>query len=82
MKARIHELREQGWIIKTTMITTTSGKRVALYTLADPNQPEPEPSIKLRRKTLADIERQIEKAQGGQDWKAGARWAIEQIRGR
>jgi hypothetical protein len=80
MKGRIHDLRTLGWDIKTEMITTSTGKRVALYTLADPNQPPPEPSVKLRRKTLADIERLIEKMQGGPDWKNGARWVIDQIR--
>jgi hypothetical protein len=79
MKGRIHDLRALGWDIKTEMITTSTGKRVALYTLRDPNQPPPEPSVKLRRKTLADIERQIEKMPGGVDFKAGARWVIKQI---
>jgi hypothetical protein len=82
MKGRIHDLRNRGWDIKTEMITTSTGKRVALYTLANPNQPPPEPSVKLRRKTLADIERLIEKMQGGPDWKNGARWALDQIRNR
>jgi hypothetical protein len=80
LASRIHTLREWGWDIKTEMIITSTGKRVALYTLADPNQPPPEPSVKLRRKTLADIERQIEKMPGGPDWKSGARWALDQIR--
>jgi hypothetical protein len=80
LASRIFTLREEGWDIKTEMITTSTGKRVALYTLADPNQSEPEPSVKLRRKTLSDIEKQIEKMPGGVDWKSGARWVINQIR--
>ena len=42
LPARIHELRRDGWGIKTEMFTTEiTKKRVARYTLTDPAQTEP-----------------------------------------
>jgi hypothetical protein len=41
LAARIRDLRRMGWDIKTTIITTPHGKRVARYTLTDPAQKAP-----------------------------------------
>jgi len=38
---RIRDLRRDGWGIKTDIITTPSGKRIARYSLTDPAQNEP-----------------------------------------
>lgn len=35
-QARISDLRKAGWNIKTEMITTINGKRVARYTMGTP----------------------------------------------
>lgn len=35
-QARISDLRKEGWNIKTEMITTNTGKRVARYTMGTP----------------------------------------------
>lgn len=49
LKGRINDLRRIGWGIRTTIITTTSGKRVARYTLTDTQQemPEAQPPLLL-----------------------------------
>lgn len=87
LKARIHEMRNAGWGITTTMITTPSGKRVARYTLTDPAQTEPTGIPQAGRKAkptinaaIAQVERELEHARGGKDWKEGARWALGQVK--
>ncbi len=88
LKARIHELRRDGWGITTTMFTTeTTKKRVARYTLTDPAQTTPTGIPQAGRKAkpntiqaIAQVERELEHARGGKEWKEGARWALEQMK--
>lgn len=87
LKARVHEMRNAGWGITTTMFTTPSGKRVARYTLTDPAQTTPTGIPQSGRKAkpttnavIAQVERELEHARGGKEWKEGARWALEQVK--
>ena len=88
LKARIHELRLDGWGITTTMFTTpNTKKRVARYTLTDTAQTEPTGIPQARRKAkpntiqaIAQVERELEHYRAGVDWKEGARWALEQVK--
>jgi hypothetical protein len=89
LKARIHEMRRAGWGIETVFITTPSGKRVARYSLTDPAQATPtgipQPGRKAKLPTsaiIAQVERELEHARAGVDWKEGARWALEQVKKR
>ena len=87
LAARIRDLRRDGWDIKTEIVTTSSGKRVARYTLTDPAQTEPTGIPQAGRKAkpttnavIAQVERELEHARGGKEWKEGARWALEQVK--
>lgn len=87
LAARIRDLRRMGWHITTTMITVPSGKRVARYTLTDPAQKEPTGIPQSGRKAkptinagIAQVERELEHAHAGVDWKEGVRWALEQVK--
>lgn len=87
LKARMHEARRDGWGIRTTMIKTSTGKRVAWYTLTDPQQETPAGIPQRGRKQtgtfagqLAALEREIEHMRAGKDWKEGARWVIEKMK--
>ena len=87
LAARIYGLRRDGWDIKTDIVTTPSGKRVARYTLTDPAQAEPTGIPQARRKAkpdtsqaIAQVERELEHAHAGVDWKEGVRWALEQVK--
>ena len=90
LKARIHELRLDGWGITTTMFTTpNTKKRVARYTLTDPAQKEPTGIPQSGRKAkpttnaaIAQVERELEHYRAGVDWKEGARWAISEMKKR
>lgn len=89
LKARVHEMRNAGWGITTTMFTTPSGKRVARYTLTDPAQTEPTGIPQAGRKAkptisqaIAQVERELEHTHAGVDWKEGARWAINEMKKR
>ncbi len=83
LKGRINDLRRIGWGIRTTMITTTSGKRVARYTLTDTQQEMPEAQPRKQTGTfagkLAALEHEIEHMRAGKDWKQGAKWVLEKI---
>jgi len=87
LAARIYGLRQDGWDIKTDMVTTPSGKRVARYTLTDPAQTTPTGIPQAGRKAkpntnaaIKQVERELEHARGGKDWKEGARWAISELK--
>ena len=88
LAARIGELRREGWGVSTEMITTPfKGKRVARYTLTDPAQKEPTgvpiPGRKAKptiNAAIEQVERELEHAHAGADWKEGARWALEQVK--
>ncbi len=90
IKARIHELRRDGWGITTTMFTTpNTKKRVARYTLTDTAQTEPTGIPQSGRKAkpttnavIAQVERELEHTHAGVDWKEGARWAINEMKKR
>jgi len=86
---RIRDLRRDGWGIKTDIITTPSGKRIARYSLTDPAQNEPTcvpiPGRKAKPATsaiIAQVERELEHTRAGDAWKEGARWALEEIKKR
>jgi len=88
LKARIHELRRDGWGITTVMFTTpNTKKRVASYSLTDPKQKEPTgvpiPGRKAKpilNAVVEQVERELEHTRAGVDWKEGARWALEQVK--
>lgn len=83
----MYEARRIGWGIRTTMIKTSTGKRVARYTLTDPAQETPtgipQPGGKQTGTPagqLAALEHEIEHMRAGKDWKEGAKWALERLR--
>jgi len=86
---RIRDLRRMGWDITTTMVQVPSGKRVARYSLTNPQQQTPAgvpiPGRKAKptlNAAIEQVERELEHTKGGKDWKEGARWAISELKKR
>lgn len=81
LKGRIYEARRDGWGIRTTMIKTRMGKRIAQYTLTDTQQEQPAPDKSQQTKgRLAVIEHEIEHIRAGKEFKEGARWVLERLK--